>query len=481
MARNYEPVSLNPLQDTGNGSIYVWAQIYEGLVEQQPGISDANPAPALATSWEIAPDGLSYTFHLGQHKFSNGDPVTAEDVKFTFSQLMDPVLGVDWNFEWNRVKDVTIVDPSTIRIDMKSQDGQFLAALTEPAAGILPMKYVQQVGQDGFAAKPIGSGPFMVKDWIKGQQLDLVRNPYYWRTGQPYLDGVTFLYIPDATARLLKVESGEAQIGEYTPVGQLSRLATVTGLSVYKQDNYAAWFVGINHKAKPLDEVAVRQALNYATPKDVINQVVFGGIGKVQNTMAARTTYWDPSIPPYPYDLTMAKQVLSQSSVPNGATLNMLVVTGEPTTQQTAVILQTEWAKIGIKVNIQNVDNATFNNKWTGGDYDLALFAPATLTSDIADDHELGSTFFESTGCCHDFFSNWNSPQADQLISQARGTLDPAQRQMYYSQLQKLAMDDAVFVTLLHVPFLTTVRDNVQGFQELPSGWWLLRTVWLSK
>ncbi len=481
LARNFEPVSLNPLQDTGNGSIYVWAQIYEGLVEQQPGVTDAKPAPALAESWDISADGLTYTFHLAQHKFSNGDPVTAEDVKFTFGQLMDPVLGVDWNFEFNRIKDVVIVDPSTVRFDMKAVDGQFLAALTEPAAGILPAKYVQQVGQDGFAAKPIGSGPFMVKSFARGQELDLVRNPNYWRADQPYLDAINMLYIPDATARLLKVESGAAQIGEYTPIGQLGRLANVAGLTVLKAPNYAAWFVDLNHNFKPLDEVAVRQALNYATPKDTINSVVLGGIGSPQNTMAARTTYWDASIPPYPYDLTKAKELLSQSSVPNGFTLPLIITPGDPVMQQTATIVQTEWAKIGVKVNIQVVDGAAFGTKWTGGDYGASLWSPAVLTSDLADDHELGSTFFEYTGCCKSFFSFYNSAPAMKLLSDARGTLDPAKRGAFYSQLQKLTMDDAVFVTLLAVPFLTTVRNNVQGFVELPSGWWNLRLVWLSQ
>ena len=289
------------------------------------------------------------------------------------------------------------------------------------------------------------------------------------------------LYIPDATARLLKVESGEAQIGEYTPIGQLDRLASVQGLTVVKAPNYAAWFVGLNHKLKPLDDAAVRQALNYATPKDAINSVVLHGIGTPMNTMAAKTTYWDPSIPPYPYDLDKAKQLMAQSSAAGGFTLSFMITPGDPVTQQLATILQTEWAKIGVTVKIDVVDSATFSSKWTGGDYGAVTWSPAVLTSDVADDHELGSTFFESTGCCQDFFSNWNSPQADQLISQGRGTTDPAMRKATYSQLQKLAMDDAVFVTLLETPFLTTVRDNVQGFVELPSGWWNLRLVWLSQ
>ena len=476
-ARSQEPASLNPVQAADNGSIFDDPQIFDTLVEWASNGTD--PTPGLATSWNVSSDGLSYTFHLRQAKFSNGDAVTADDVKFSLDRAADQKLDDNFGFAFVNVKSVSVVDSSTVRVDMNVTDAAFIGSLTLTAASITPKKIVQSLGEDGFATHPIGSGPFMLKSWTRGEKLELVRNPNYWRSGQPYLDGLTFLMIADDNTRMLKVESGEAQIGEAVPVSQVDRLNQVKGLKVLNERSVSIWTIILNQKVPQLADVKVRQALNYATPKDTINKVTAGGLGMIANSMMPPLRFWDKSVPPYPYDLNKAKQLMGQSSAPNGFTLDFVIQAGDTMESQLATIIQTEWAKIGVKTNIQVVDRATRIKRTIDQNYG-ALSRPATaLSSDVLDDSELATILLDGSGSWKSMYTSYNSSEAIRLIHEAATTVDDSKRRQLYSQLQKIAMADAPMVPLLFIPTLTVINTKVHGFSTLPVGWWNMQDVWL--
>ncbi len=474
MARNLEPVTLNPYKQTENGSIYVNVQIFDQLVEQAPGTKE--PAPGLAQSWDISPDGLSYTFHLREAKFSNGDPVTAEDVKYS----LDKTIGGLFAYFLASIKEVVVVDPSTVRLDMKHPDASVLSTLTIVTASIVPEKVYEQLGDDKFGETPVGTGPFMLKTWNRGQNIELVRNPNYWQAGKPYLDGVNFVYVADDNSRMLKIQTGEAQIAQAVPVTQIDRLNQLPGVKVLVEPTYATFSVWLNLLSKPLDDKLVRQALNYATPKDVINKVVFGGTGVVQNSMIAATEFWDPSVPAYTYDIDKAKQLMAQSSVPSGFTLPLTLVAGNTQTDQTAQILKTEWAKIGVTLDIQPVDIGVRSQKQTDTTFVALLFGPNEVSSDTPDDSEMCTVMIDYNPDFKSYFTSYNSTQVSQLCHDAVATVDPTKRQTIYAQIQRLALDDAPQVAMIFVPALTAVSDKVHNFSTLPSGWWTLQDVWLT-
>jgi peptide/nickel transport system substrate-binding protein len=400
MARNQEPDTLNPLTGTsGNGTIFTTMQVYQRLIEQSPDSRD--PVPGLAASWEAAPDGLSYTFHLKPAKFSNGDPVTAGDVKFSILNFADPNLDATASFLAVNIKGVVVVDPSTVRIEMKQVDASILAALTLMEASILPEKVVTALGQQKFGEQPIGSGPFMVKSFTPGQSVELVRNPNYNDNGKPYLDAVTFLFIKDDNARILKAQANEVQIVEGVP---MPLAGTIQGIDGWHLDNDAILAqdnVWLNHSwvdpsgKKILADKLVRQALNYATPKDDINKLVFNGLATISNTGTTITQYWDPKIAPYPYDIAKAKELMAQSSVPNGFTLPLSIIANESVSQQTAELLQQAWAQIGVKVDIQPQDSAVQADDISALKYAAALRRPTSITSDTPDDSELASIMYD--------------------------------------------------------------------------------------
>jgi peptide/nickel transport system substrate-binding protein len=486
MARNQEPDTLNPLIGTsGNGTIFTTMQVYQRLIEQSPESRD--PVPGLASSWEAAPDGLSYTFHLKPAKFSNGDPVSAGDVKYSILNFADPNLDATASFLAVNIKDVVAVDPSTVRIEMKQVDASILAALTLMEASILPEKVVKALGQEKFGEQPVGSGPFMVKAFTPGQSVELVRNPNFNDNGKPYLDAVTFLFIKDDNARILKAQANEVQVVEGVP---MPLAATIQGIDGWHLDNDAILAqdnVWLNHSwvdpsgKKILADKLVRQALNYATPKDDINKLVFNGLGTISNTGTTITQYWDPDIAPYPYDIAKAKELLSQSSVPDGFTLPLSIVANESASQQTAELLQQAWAQIGVKVDIQPQDDAVQSDDIDALKYAAALRRPTSITSDTPDDSELASIMYDWSKDWKSFFTDYKSADASKLVHDAVATTDSAKRAQLYSQLQQLTLDDAITVPIVIPPALTGVSDKVQGFKTIPAGWWLLKDVCLSQ
>jgi peptide/nickel transport system substrate-binding protein len=473
----YEPIpDFGPWTSTVNGTIWLDMQIFDQLVEQKPG-SD-NPAPALAASWDIAKNGLSYTFHLRHAKFSNGKPVTAQDVKFSLDHWRNPKVNANYAYLAKNVKKVTIVNPSTIRIDMKAIDASFFGSLTHFTASIVPKALA---GAKGFGLHPVGSGPFMLKRWVRNQRVELVRNPEYWRAGKPYLDAVTILHIDDDNARILKARSGEADVAVGIPYSQVAALDKQKDVKVLIERSLSVYPVFLNHAMKPLDEKGVRQALNYATPKAVINKVALFGMGKIANSQLMQTTYWDPSIPPYPYDLARARKLIAQSSVPDGFTLPITFNATDVTGKQVAQILQAEWSKIGVKVELDPLDQAAAGEKFGGSKFGGLMQQPADITSDVPDPNQMGPLMLDYDAGLRSLFTNYKSPQAASLLKSGNATLDPKKRQKLYSQLQRLTLADAVNVPMLFAPYATAVSEKVHGFATLPTGWWLLQDVWLEK
>jgi peptide/nickel transport system substrate-binding protein len=274
-------VGLNPIDAPSNGSIFVIQQIFDQLVEAE---GDTEVHPGLATSWDRSKDGLHWTFHLRAAEFSNGEPVTAEDVKFSIERFADPKINTNYSTLGESIKDVTVVNPRTVTVNLSHVDAPFLDNIAMFAAAIVPKKVVEEVGDKAFGEHPIGSGPFELKEYVRGQKTALVPNPHYWRAPEPYLDEVVFEYVPDANTRVLKVRSGEAQVADAIPYNQVESLEGTEGLEVQSADTFSWSSIFLNLKKPPLDDEKIRQALNYATPKEQILESVLFGHAEISNS-----------------------------------------------------------------------------------------------------------------------------------------------------------------------------------------------------
>lgn len=468
---------LDPINAPNNGSIFTIQQIFDQLVE----VEGSEIVPGLAESWEHSKDGLEWTFHLRDAQFSNGDPVTPEDVKFSIERFADPKVNVNYATLGSAIDSVDVVDDHTVQMNLNGIDGAFLDNLAMFAAAIVPQKVVEEEGKD-FAESPVGSGPFMVTEFKRGQRTVLEANPHYWREGQPYLDEVDFEFIPDANTRTLQLRSGEVDVADGIPYNQVDSLQNTDGVNLEVADSLKWDAIFLNTKEAPLDEVEVRQALAYATPTDQILDAVLFGNAQVSNSQIPRVKYWDESIEGYPYDIDKAKELLAKSSVPDGFDLELQIPSGDAVEKQTAEVIKEQWAQIGVNVSIVPRDFGTMFSSWLEGKGgEAATFPGDALSSDTLSDDEIAALMYDPESGLNSLGTFYNNPKIIDLLDDAKGTLDEDQRAQDFSEIQQIGQDDVPSIPLFFTKSVTGYQDTVQNFQTYPIGWWPLREVWLSE
>jgi peptide/nickel transport system substrate-binding protein len=480
LARLEEPLTMDPVGPSDNGSIYLIEQVSESLVE--PDETGAGLEPGLAEKWDISADGLEYTFHLRDAKFSNGDPVTTDDVLFSLGRASDAKAG-PYAFLFTAVDKMEAPDAKTIKITLKEPVASFLSSMAVFAAAIVP-KAVYEADPEGFGNKPVGSGPFMVESYTRGDNVVLVPNPYYWKLGSdgkplPYLDKVTVKYVPESNSRVLGLRNGDFDVIDNVPFNQGKSLEAETDITLGVDEIYKLDYLYINHQNPPLNNRDFVLAMNYATDRQAILDTVFFGYGQLPNSFMPKMNFWDEAVPAIPYDLAKAKESLAKSGY-DGKPIDILVPSGDAPRKQIAQILQQTWGEAGISAKIVELDVGAAWEKVTAGDYQVEV---NYITSDINDDDELATMMgdYWASGDARGFFSWYQNKDAAALLAKARRTSDVAERAGYYSQVQAMIYGDGYSVPFNFTPALTAYWNYVQNWRTLTVGWWWLDQVWMNK
>ena len=483
-ARFFETQNLDPAGVADNGSIFVRVQIYNTLVEADPDTLP-NVGPGIADEWSSSPDGMTWTFHIRDNaRFSNGEPVTAEDVQFSLERFADPTISVNIPSLGVGVESVDIIDDQTVQVNLDRPVGAFLENISVFPASIINKAAVLAEGDDHWK-NPLGTGPFKVKEWVAGSHITLERNEYYWEEGKPYLDEIRFDYIPDDNARILRIEGGDADIVEGVPWTQIPDLQGSDGFSIHVADIVRYEGVFLNHTVPPLGEIGVRQALNYATNKAAINEAVYGGVGEIANSMIPKALYHSDydTLPAYFYDLERAQELMAASSMPDGFDLAYIYPSGSTAHEQLGTILQADWAKIGVNLSLEEVDTGTlFGDRFFTMEYESGVPLPK-FTSDVVVPDEVALLFYDKdpSNILAGFFTGWEIPdELERVTEEAAFTNDEAIRAELWPEAQRIAMEEAPWVTLFFLPTVHAVADNVEGFRVVPNGWWDLEDVWFS-
>ena len=474
LARNADVISWDPIMPTDNPSIWAQLNIYDQLVRVA---SDAQSVePDLATSWDISPDGKTYTFHLRTGAtFSDGTPVKASDVKFSINRAATDKTSL-WGFLFPKL-DISTPDDSTVVIKLEAAWTPLLADLSVFAASIIPEAYFNKVGAQAFGDKPIGSGPFVVADWQKGNKAVLKRNPTYWDQPKPYLDEVDINVVADDNTRMLQAQSGQLDIATDVPFNQIDSLKQGPGLDVQISPVIGTYWIQFNQKVAQFQDVNVRQAINWAVDKEAIIKTVLFGYAEPAYGYLGKMLYSDVKDPPYGYDLDKAKQLMAQSKFPSGFTTKLLTAAGDTIGQQVAVIVKSQLAQIGITVDIEQREAASAFQAQVNGDYEMVEYY---MTSDIIDPAENTTYAAAGDGGSNAVYTNYNNPKVNDLVRQSNTELDPAKREAEYLQLQQIVHDDAPMLFLFWQPARTAVRQNVHGFLVIPTANYRLWEVWKS-
>ena len=480
LARLEEPLTMDPVGPSDNGSIYLIEQVFESLVE--PDKTGAGLAPGLAAKWDISPDGLEYVFHLRSAKFSTGAPVTPDDVIFSLTRVADAKTSA-YAFLFLGVDKMEAPDATTVKITLKEPNAAFLSSVAVFAAGVVP-KATYEADPKGFGNKPVGSGPFMVAEYTRGDKVVLVPNPYYSELGVdgkplPYLDKVTVKYVPESNSRVLGLRNGDFDVIDNVPFSEGKALDSNASISLGVDTIYKLDYLYINEERPPLDNKDFRLALNYATDRQAILDAVFFGYGQIPNSFMPKMNYWDKEVPLIPYDPVKAKESLGRSGY-DGRTIAILVPAGDAPRKQIAQILQQNWAAVGIKASVVELDIGAAWQKVTDGDYDVEV---NYITSDINDDDELATlqADYWAPGDSRAFYSGYQNKDVSDLLAKARMTSDSEARASDYSQVQEMVYGDGYSVPFNFTPALTGYWNYVQNWRTLTVGWWWLDQVWLSK
>ncbi|HET6447580.1 MAG TPA: ABC transporter substrate-binding protein [Conexibacter sp.] len=454
--------------------LQVIPQVFDQLIEFKTGSID--PAPGLAERWEISTDGLTYTFHLREAQFSDGTPVTAADAKFSLDRTRSQGRFAQL---FSAIKTVDTPDDKTVVLHLSHPAPGIIDALALPLASVLPSRLFKSMGLDNFNAHPVGSGAFVVKSYQPGRLVVLQRNPKFW--GRPaYLDEIRFTSTPNDNTRLLNIESGTSDVVDEVPFSQIASVGGRPDVDVLVAPSTAMTVIWFNEQRRELKDPKVRQALNYATDKQAIQRVVFFGRAPIMNTPMPKLKYWNRDTRNYPYDVDKARELLQQSSVPNGFKTTISITGTDQASNQIAQIIQQSWAKIGVDLTIRKLDHGTLLANNGTGNWDLNLFLPAEYSSDVPVDDQFASLQFDSPEL-HNLFSYYENPTAARLAREATSELDESVRAQKFHDLQDVAMQDPQLIPLVYAPRRIGVRSNVRDLDYMLVGWWRLESVWLQR
>jgi peptide/nickel transport system substrate-binding protein len=474
--RSVDSTSADPVL-WHNPDIWPFDSVYDQLIKV--GNDGVSLAPGLAEKWDTSTDGLTYTFHIRPSvKFSNGTDMTTDDIIWSLQRAKADQKG-GWNFSLMQVKDMAATDANTVTVTLTGIWAPFLSDVSLFNGSIISKAFATKIGEANLTSQAMGTGPFSLKEWQRADHVILAKNTNYWETGLPYLDQITLKQVPNTNSQILQVQGGQADgiIGQGdVPLNQVPELEKDTKLQVLKFLSTYNNFVILNTKNAPLNDVKLRQALNFATDKQsIITTILFGNAEISNSFMPNGMLYWNKDQPAYPFDVDQANQLLAQSQSPNGVTIAFQIPSGNQLQVQIATALKAMWAKVKVNLDIQQLDSAVVRQNNLDEKYEAML---SGWTNDIIDPDELVSYAIlpESND---DYHTGWQDAQAIQLAHEAQTTLDPAKRQQLYYQIQQIHKDGAPFVYLFVLPYIDVLSVKVKGFFHHPMGQYVFTNTYL--
>lgn len=483
--RQTDCIYLDPVHTAQNADIWMSLDIYDTLTE--PTDDGKSVVPGLASSWQVSDDGSAITFKLRPNlKFADGSPLTVQDVQWSLQRAANKATGGEFQFLLGSVSGVDTQGDDTVIVRLKHPDPTMLQALATFNAGIVPSKLIMaEPGatlddkSKSFAGHPVGSGPFTMKSWTRNSEMVLTRNPYYWRQGAdgkplPYLDNIRFIIIPDDATRILKLKAGEIDAAEFVPYSRVAELKADPRLNMVLFPAAQVHYFTLNDRPtlkdgtkNPLNDVRVRQALNYATDKQALIQVVSYGTGTPeQSFMPMSTPLAYGTGPLYPYDAKKAKELLTEAGWAGGFDITLFTIAGNADDVAKAAALQQMWAPLGVHLKVQQMESATRLAHYSAADFQMLT---SLWTNDINDPNEITSLFgFYPT--IQNRHSGWDDPRIDELFLQSQQELDPAKRAAEYKEIQERYVAAAPIIFSMEVPYPVALAKKVHDFVQIPLG-----------
>ncbi|MZI90626.1 ABC transporter substrate-binding protein [Dickeya dianthicola] len=488
-----EPPVLTSLVNSGGSVIKVNAKVIEGLLNYD---FDMKPIPQLATSWSVSPDGKQYTFHLRQGvKWHDGKDFTSADVAFSILTVKKYNSRGQGTFA--NVTEVKTPDPYTAIVALSQPAPYLISAFSANEAPIVPKHLYDgtDIRTNPYNTAPIGTGPFIFKEWVRGSHIVYERNPNYWDQPKPYVDRLVVKFIPDAATRLIAFETGGLDLGSESPVplNELERvkknprLAIETGGYGYGPTQTRIEF---NLDNPYLKNLKVRQAIAHSINRDVLRNVVWYGYAVNSPTPITPelAPFHDSAPSPYPFDVKKAEQLLDEAGFPRQADgirfrlVHDYMPYGDGF-KRVAEYLKSALAKVGIEVTIRSQDFATYVKRvYTDRDFEFTNHSISNLFDPTVGVQRLYWSQAFKPGVAFGNGSHYANPEVDRLLEQAAVETDPAKRVEEFRAFQRIVAQELPDINLLQLKRLTIYNTRVHNpLTDIQGANGSLAEIWLDQ
>lgn len=466
--------------------------VYSRLLEFEPGTT--KPVAGLAESWTVSEDGKEYTFKLRAgvkfhttEFFTPSRDLTADDVVFSIDRQINTsnpwnqyVAGTSWEYAAGMgfpelIKSVEKVDDLTVKFTLNRPEAPFLANLAMPFASIMSKEYADKLQADGKMEQlnqmPLGTGPFSFIGYQQDAVIRYAKNADYWG-GAPKIDDLVFAITTDAAVRYQKLKAGECHLMPYPNAADVQSMKSDSALTVMEQEGLNVAYMAYNTTQAPFDKPEVRKALNKAVNKKAIVDAVFQGMATpAKNPIPPTMWSYNNTIEDDTYDLEAAKKMLADAGVKDLSMKVWAMPVSRPymlNARRAAEIIQDDYAKIGVKVEIVSYEWAEYLDRSKAKDRDGA--AMLGWTGDNGDPDNFLDTLLGCEAVGGNNRAQWCNKEFDALVKKAKVTSDQAERTKLYEEAQVIFKREAPWATLDHSLSIVPMRKEVTGFVQSPLG-----------
>lgn len=484
-----QPVNLRPGDVTDGNSLYVQQQIYEYLIDDEPGTTDL--IPGLATEWSASDDGLTWTFVLREGvTFHDGSDFNAEAVVFNVMRWWDPefefgyraegalyeiwtdLFGGFKGDEFSTLIDVRAVDELTVEFELAEPFAAFPAAISSAYFGIASPTAIQEVGSEYGTPSggAVGTGPFVFEEWISGDRITLSKNESYWKTDLPNTDQLVISFVEDPAARLAQLRAGTLDFTVDLTPDQLPEIESDANIEAVFRPSFNVGYLALNPSYEPLASPEVRQAIAQAINKADIVSAFWGDLGETDAHFVppALANYTSDEVADYEYDPEAAQAAIAAAGYPDGFDLDLWYMPVSrpyfPNPKPIAEAFAAELSQIGINVNLQTKDwGAYLEDRNTPPGFQSFMLG---WTGDYGDPDNFLYAHF-GPGATQDL-GDYQNPELFDLLNRARVASEQSEREAIYQQVDTILFTEALRIPIVHSQPLLAQRSNVSGWIPSP-------------
>ncbi|MCL2593180.1 MAG: ABC transporter substrate-binding protein [Defluviitaleaceae bacterium] len=466
------PAGLDPVAQNLQPASQVMVQIYETLVRQVG--RDMVMSPGLATSWEFEnPQTLHMELRQGV-EFHNGETMTAHDVKFSLDRAINsPNVG----FLFEMISEVVVNGDHSVTLLLEFPFAPILSHLAHPGASIISQSaFNSHANPDDYALSPVGTGPFMFVDHIASDRIELTVFENYWGAS-PNVDNITFRQIPEATSRLIEIQTGNAHIAYGISATDIASARTDDRVNLIQDPNLSLTYLGFNTQMPPFDDVRVRQAIAHALDLESIVEAVWLGIGSpALGPIADTVPGANRNLVPYEFNPQRALELLAEAGHPNGFSATLWTNTGNAQRADIVEIVQNQLRAVNIDVTVELIEFTTFTERMdTADEHQMYVLAWGTVTGDP--DYGLYSLFHTSGFGPPGNRMFWSNPDVDRLLDEGRTETDWNRRVQIYAEAQEIIHANVPWISVWQGEDVSVTASGVTGFEHFPAGHHNLWTV----